>query len=93
LTDALARAGLETEQIIHSSGTAGLVYSIMGDLTGVSLRLRHRPLSGRAYRRLARALHVITKPICWGLARMHRGGALEVYAVKPVHTGSNGAQH
>ncbi|HUG13436.1 MAG TPA: class I SAM-dependent methyltransferase, partial [Thermomicrobiales bacterium] len=45
LAAALQRADMQVEQIVHSTGTAGLVYSIMGDLTGVSLKLRSRPLN------------------------------------------------
>jgi 2-polyprenyl-3-methyl-5-hydroxy-6-metoxy-1,4-benzoquinol methylase len=76
------RAGLEVERIDHSTGTAGLVYSIMGDVTGVSLKLRSRPLGELAYQRTARALGFVTRPICSGAARIGQGGALEVYAVK-----------
>ncbi|HET7037986.1 MAG TPA: class I SAM-dependent methyltransferase [Thermomicrobiaceae bacterium] len=80
---ALRRAGLRPERIVHSAGTAGLVYSLMGDLTGVSLKLRRRPLSAPAYRRAARALSLPAAPLCALAARAGRGGALEIYAINP----------
>jgi hypothetical protein len=67
----------------HSSGTAGLVYSLMGDLTGVSLKLRRRPLSDPAYHRTAAILHQLAKPSCLLAARLHHGGALELQATTP----------
>lgn len=78
----LERAGLHEERTVHSAGTAGLVYSLMGDLTGVSLKLRHRPLSAAAYQRSARALSLAAAPLCALTARAGQGGALEVYALK-----------
>jgi SAM-dependent methyltransferase len=80
----LAIAGLTPERIVQSAGTAGLVYSIMGDLTGVSLRLRHRPLSDPAYHRAAAFLPRMAQPLCVAAARLGRGGALEAYAIKPT---------
>lgn len=74
--------GLEPVEFVQSTGTAGLVYSLMGDLTGVSLKLRHRPLLERQYQRTAAILHRLAKPICIMAARLGRGGALEAYAVK-----------
>ena len=83
LLHAIERAGLQPQRLIQSTGTAGLVYSLMGDLTGVSLKLRRRLLSDRAYRRTATTLHYLTKPACLLAARLSRGGALELYATKP----------
>ena len=80
----LNAVGLMPRRIIHSPGTAGLVYSVMGDLTGVSLKLRRRPLSDPAYHRAANVLHRVARPLCTGAARIGRGGALEVYAIKPT---------
>lgn len=76
------RAGLTPRRLVQSAGTAGLVYSVMGDLTGVSLKLRHRPLSERAYLRTAAALQPLAWPICRLVATFGRGGALELYATK-----------
>jgi SAM-dependent methyltransferase len=84
LRAAVEHAGLQVQTITHSTGTAGLVYSLMGDLTGVSLKLRHRPLSDPAYHRTARILHQLAKPPCRLAARLHHGGALELQAVKPT---------
>jgi len=81
---AVEQAGLRVQEIDHSTGTAGLVYSLMGDLTGVSLKLRHRPMSEPAYLRIATALHALAKPTCLIAARLHHGGALELQAVKPT---------
>ena len=82
LCAAVEHAGLRVQAITHSSGTAGLVYSLMGDLTGVSLKLRHRPLSDSAYHRTASMLHTLAKPPCLLAARFHHGGALELQAIK-----------
>lgn len=84
LTAALIAAGLMPRRIIHSPGTAGLVYSVMGDLTGVMLKLRGRPLSDPAYYRAANVLHRIARPLCASAARIGQGGALEAYAIKPT---------
>jgi SAM-dependent methyltransferase len=81
---ALIAAGLRPQRIVHSTGTAGLVYSVMGDLTGVSLKLRHRPLAEREYQRSASVLRRVAAPLCMAAARIERGGALEVYATKPA---------
>ena len=75
-------AGLVAERIVHSEGTAGLVYSVMGDITGVSLRVRNRQLAEPTYDRIARALGVSMAPLCWLAARARSGGALEVFARK-----------
>ncbi len=83
LTIAVEQAGLQVQTITHSSGTAGLVYSLMGDLTGVSLKLRHRPLSEPAYHRTAAILHRLTRPACLAAAHLRHGGALELQATKP----------
>jgi SAM-dependent methyltransferase len=83
LTAAVEQAGLRVRTIAHSSGTAGLVYSLMGDLTGVSLKLLHRPLSEPAYHRTAAILHPLAKPACRLAARLHHGGALELQATTP----------
>ncbi len=83
LAAALIAAGLIPRRIIHSPGTAGLVYSVMGDLTGVMLKLRGRPLSDSTYHRAANVLHRVARPLCAGAARIGRGGALEAYAIKP----------
>lgn len=80
---ALNTAGLKPVRVTHSKGTAGLVYSLMGDLTGVSLRVLGHPLANSGYRRVAGVLHRITVPACAAAARFQSGGALEVYAVKP----------
>jgi SAM-dependent methyltransferase len=82
LTAAFAIAGLTPERIVHSTGTAGLVYSVMGDLTGISLKVRGRQLSDTSYRRVSNVLHRIATPLCIGAARIGRGGALEAYATK-----------
>lgn len=82
LRSAASRAGLTVQTIDHSTGTAGLVYSLMGDLTGVSLKLHHRPLSERAYHRTAAILHPLAKPPCLLAARLGHGGALELHATK-----------
>jgi SAM-dependent methyltransferase len=82
LSKVLAAAGLAPVQIVHSSGTAGLVYSIMGDLTGVSLKILRHPISENAYHRIARVLHKLLAPICRLAASHSCGGALEVYAVR-----------
>lgn len=84
LRSAVSRAGLTVHAIDHSTGTAGLVYSLMGDLTGVSLKLRHQPLSEPAYHRTAAILHHLAKPPCLLAARLHHGGALELHATKPA---------
>jgi 2-polyprenyl-3-methyl-5-hydroxy-6-metoxy-1,4-benzoquinol methylase len=84
LRAAAEQAELQVQEITHSSGTAGLVYSLMGDLAGVSLKLRHRPLSDPAYHRTAAALHTLTTPLCRLAARRHHGGALELQATKPT---------
>ncbi len=55
----------------------------MGDLTGVMLKLRGRPLSDSTYHRAANVLHRVARPLCAGAARIGRGGALEAYAIKP----------
>ncbi|HEU4792925.1 MAG TPA: hypothetical protein VFS96_04640, partial [Nitrolancea sp.] len=55
----------------------------MGDLTGVMLKLRRRPLSDSTYHRAANVLYRITRPLCAGAARIGQGGALEAYAIKP----------
>jgi SAM-dependent methyltransferase len=86
LAAAVEQAGLQVQAITHSTGTAGLVYSLMGDLTGISLKLRHRPLSGSAYQRTAAILHALAKPPCRLAARLHHGGALELQAIKPAET-------
>lgn len=78
----VSAAGLQPVRLVHSSGTAGLVYSIMGDLTGLSLRLRGRPLSERIYTRLVALLDHVVRPLCHLAAAAGRGGALELYAVK-----------
>jgi SAM-dependent methyltransferase len=83
LAMAAAKAGLDVERIVHSDGTAGLVYSLMGDLTGVLQKTRGRQLSDAAYHRVARVLHAACSPVCWLLARLGQGGALEMYARKP----------
>jgi SAM-dependent methyltransferase len=83
LRAAVEQAGLTMHAIDHSTGTAGLVYSLMGDLTGVSLKVRHHPLSDRAYHRTAAVLHQIAKPPCLLAAHLHHGGALELSATKP----------
>lgn len=82
LSKTLAAAGLEPDRIIYSCGTAGLVYSLMGDLTGVSLKVLHHPISENAYHRVAGALHTILSPVCRFAANRNSGGALEVYAVR-----------
>jgi SAM-dependent methyltransferase len=82
--EATERAGLRVKRVEHSSGTAGMVYSLMGDLTGISLKLRGTMLSEGAYRRISSALSWIVWPFCAGFARVGRGGAIEVYAKKPV---------
>lgn len=82
MTASLAKSGLDVERIVHSGGTAGFVYSVMGDITGVSLKLRSRPLHEGAYHRTARVLHLAVRPLCIGAAALSRGGAIEVYAVK-----------
>ncbi|MBI4497992.1 MAG: class I SAM-dependent methyltransferase [Chloroflexi bacterium] len=76
----LRQAGFTVEQVVHSSATFGLVYSIMGDLTGISLRLRGRSLSPGTWRSIARTLHPLAMPFCSVAARMGRGGALEIVA-------------
>lgn len=75
-------AGMSVERIEHSNGTAGLTYSIMGDLTGISLKLRGRELSERGYLRLARILSWIAWPVCLAASKAGNGGAIEVYARK-----------
>lgn len=84
LAAAFITAGLIPRRIIYSPGTAGLVYSAMGDLTGVMLKLRRRPLSDSSYHRTANVLHHIARPLCAGAARIGHGGALEAYAIKPT---------
>jgi SAM-dependent methyltransferase len=81
---AVEAAGLNIERIDHSSGTAGLVYSMMGDLTGVSLKLRGRELSESSYHRVAGLLGVPARGVCVLASRLGRGGAIEVYARKPA---------
>lgn len=76
-------AGLTMDRIVHSTGTAGLVYSLMGDLTGVSLKLRGLEIPEVAYHRIAAFLSWATWPVCVASARMGSGGAIEVYARKP----------
>lgn len=83
LNASVSRAGLTVHAIDHSTGSAGLVYSLMGDLTGVSLKLRQRPLFDPAYHRTAAILHQLAKPPCHLAARLHHGGALELHATKP----------
>jgi SAM-dependent methyltransferase len=78
----VSAAGLRPVRLVHSAGTAGLVYSIMGDLTGLSLRLRGRHLAAHTYARLATAIEYLARPLCRLAAALHRGGALELYAVK-----------
>ncbi|HUG15407.1 MAG TPA: hypothetical protein VMM78_10345, partial [Thermomicrobiales bacterium] len=92
LAAALQRADMQVEQIVHSTGTAGLVYSIMGDLTGVSLKLRSRPLNESVYARTARVLGVAASPLCRAAAAIRRGGALEAYAVKGHSDWRHGAE-
>jgi SAM-dependent methyltransferase len=82
LRAAVEQAALSVLVIDHSTGTAGLVYSLMGDLTGVSLKLRRRPLSDPTYHRTAAILHQLAKPPCRLAARLHHGGALELQAIK-----------
>jgi SAM-dependent methyltransferase len=79
---ALGHAGLRVERIDHSRGPAGLVYSLIGDLTGISLRVRGRHLSARTYQRIARLLSWLVWPVCGLAAWREQGGAIEVYAVK-----------
>jgi SAM-dependent methyltransferase len=76
------RAGFALDRIENSSGAVGLVYSLMGDLTGVSLRLRNRELTPKTYRRIASALSWLVWPVCVAAAKAGRGGAIEVYASK-----------
>ncbi len=78
----VSAAGLRPVRLVQSSGTAGLVYSIMGDLTGLSLRLRGRPLSERTYTHLVALLDRVVRPFCHLAATTGWGGALELYAVK-----------
>ena len=78
----VSTAGLRPVRLVHSSGTAGLVYSVMGDLTGLSLRLRGRPLAERTYTRLVALLDRVVQPLCSLAAAAGCGGALELYAVK-----------
>jgi SAM-dependent methyltransferase len=75
-------AGLRVDRVDHSSGTAGLVYSLMGDLTGVFLRLRGRHIPDNAYHRIAGALGWLLWPVSTTAARAGRGGAIEVFARK-----------
>jgi SAM-dependent methyltransferase len=82
LSAIVSAAGLRPVRLVHSSGTAGLVYSVMGDLTGLSLRLRGRPLAERTYTRLVALLDRVVRPLCALAAAAGRGGALELYAVK-----------
>ena len=79
---AVETSGLSVDGIVHSSAAAGLVYSLMGDLTGVSLKLRAQPLSERTYHRVAGLMGWVVRPICALAARSSRGGAIEVYARK-----------
>lgn len=81
---AVESAGLNVERIEHSSGTAGLVYSLMGDLTGVSLKVRGRQFSNTTYHRIAGVIGVPARIACLIAARAGRGGAIEVYARKPA---------
>ena len=81
---AVQAAGFESERIVHSPGTAGMVYSLMGDLTGVSLKLRGSAIPDRAYHRIAGVLGWLVWPVCSLTARYGRGGAIEVYARKPA---------
>jgi SAM-dependent methyltransferase len=83
LARALVKAGLEVEHLVVSPGTAGLVYSVMGDLTGVSLKLRGRPLSEHTYHEIAARVEVAARPLCTLAARLARSGAIEAYATKP----------
>jgi SAM-dependent methyltransferase len=76
------KAGLTIDRIDHSPGTAGLVYSLMGDLTGISLRLRSRQFSDRTYHRIAGVLSWFVWPVCVLAAKWGQGGAIEVYAEK-----------
>lgn len=81
---AVEEAGLNVERVEHSSGTAGLVYSLMGDLTGISLKVRGRQLSETTYHRIARVIGVPASVVCLIASRARQGGAIEVYARKPV---------
>jgi SAM-dependent methyltransferase len=76
-------AGLKLDRIVHSEGTAGMVYSLMGDLTGISLKFRGREIPDGAYHRIAGILRWVVWPLCVFAARAGRGGAIEVYARKP----------
>ncbi|MHB9091376.1 MAG: class I SAM-dependent methyltransferase, partial [Chloroflexota bacterium] len=78
----LAKAGLAVEHVAHSPGSAGFAYSVMGDLTGVSVRLRGRHLSEKVYARALAGISRAASPFCGLAARAGRGGALEVYARK-----------
>jgi SAM-dependent methyltransferase len=77
-------AGMAVDRIDHSAGTAGLVYSLMGDLTGVSLKLRGRGFSDATYHRIAGVIGLPAGVVCRVAARFERGGAIEVYARNPV---------
>ena len=79
---AVGSAGMTIERIDHSAGTAGLVYSLMGDLTGVSLKLRGRQFRNSSYHRLAGLIGVPARAVCAVAARFGRGGAIEVFARK-----------
>jgi SAM-dependent methyltransferase len=81
---AVESAGMSLLRIDHSPGTAGMVYSLMGDLSGISLRLRGRDISEPNYHRAAGVLAWVVWPFCAGAARLGRGGAIEVLAKKPV---------
>jgi SAM-dependent methyltransferase len=82
LGQALEGAGYTVERIVQSDGTAGLVYSVMGDIHGILERLGRGPLSDRTYQRVARTLDVPAKPLCRLVAAGGYGGALEGYALK-----------
>jgi SAM-dependent methyltransferase len=80
---AVTDAGFRLERIDHSASTAGLVYSAIGDLTGVSLKLRGRDFSEQTYHRLAGLIRVPAWPLCKLAARLGRGGAIVTYARRP----------
>jgi SAM-dependent methyltransferase len=81
---AIEAAGLTLVRIDNSTGTAGMVYSLMGDLTGISLKLRSKHLSEPTYHRTSRVLDWVVWPICLLTAWQGNSGAIEVYARKSV---------
>jgi SAM-dependent methyltransferase len=81
---AVEAAGLTLVRIDHSTGTAGMVYSLMGDLTGISLKLRGKHLSEPSYHRIARVLDWVAWPTCLLSAWRGNSGAIEAYARKPA---------